>query len=62
MNQTTKVANAGAVGAALGVLIVMFMPESVYVFTPETAAMATAAFGTIFSYIMRFVPKPPVGL
>ncbi len=62
MNQTTKIANAGAVGAAIGVLVVMFMPEKVYMFTPETAAMATAAFGTIFSYIMRFLPRPPVGL
>ena len=62
MNQTTRVADAGAVGAALGVLVVMFMPETAYKFTPETAAMATAAFGTIFAYLMKFLPKPPVGL
>ena len=61
MNETTKVANAGAVGAALGVLVVMFMPEKAYVFTPETASMATAAFGTIFAYLMKFLPKPSAG-
>jgi len=48
----------GTVGGAIGVLVVMFMPESVHVFTPETASMATLAFGTIASYVMRYVPKP----
>ena len=50
---------AGGVGGALGVLTVLFMPESVYVFTPETAATATAAFGLVFAWLMRFLPKPP---
>ncbi len=48
----------GGVGGALGVLVTLFMPESVYVFTPETASVATAAFGIIFSYGMRWLPAP----
>lgn len=58
MQPQTKVANAGGVGAALGVLIVLFMPASVVIFTPETAATATAALGVIFGYLMAFLPKP----
>ena len=48
----------GTVGGAVGVLVVMFMPENVILFTPEKAAMATLAFGTIFSWAMRFLPQP----
>lgn len=49
----------GALGAAVGVLIVTFMPASWYVFTPETAATATGAFGVVFSWIARYLPAPP---
>ena len=48
----------GTVGGAFGVLVVMFMPPTWHVFTPETAAVATLAFGTIFGYVMRYLPKP----
>ncbi len=48
----------GTVGGAIGVLVVMFMPSDWYVFTPDTASVATLAFGTIFSYVMRYLPKP----
>ncbi len=48
----------GGVGGALGVLAVLFMPADWYIFTPESAAVATAAFGVIFSYAMRWLPAP----
>ncbi len=54
-----KAAQAGGVGAALGVLVVLFMPEYLYTFTPETASIATIAFGQLFSYLVKFLPKPP---
>ncbi len=50
----------GGIGGAVGVLVVLFMPETVHIFTPETASMATAALGVIFSYLIRFLPQPPV--
>lgn len=50
---------SGGIGGAIGFLVVMFMPESVHVFTPEQAAGATAAFGVVFNYLARFLPKPP---
>ena len=49
----------GALGAALGVLVVMFIPVSWYVFTPATAATATGAFGVVFSWLARYLPPPP---
>jgi len=58
MKPETQTATGGTVGGAIGVLIVLFMPESVYVFTPATAATATAALGIIASYGMGFMPKP----
>ena len=58
MQPQTKVANAGTVGAAIGVLVVLFMPETVIIFTPETAATATAALGVVFGWGMAFIPKP----
>ncbi len=48
----------GGVGGALGVLVVLFMPPAVYQFTAESAAVGTAAFGVIFSFVMQYVPKP----
>ncbi len=51
----------GGVGGALGVLTVLFMPDTLYVFTPETASIATAAFGVVFGYLMRFAPQPSGG-
>ncbi len=48
----------GGVGGAIGVLVVLFMPPSFYQFTAESAAVATAAFGVIFSFGMQYVPKP----
>lgn len=58
MGSQKVVAGAGGIGSALGVLFVLFLPDSVIVFTPETAAIATAAFGVVFGYLMAFVPKP----
>ena len=58
MKPETKAANSGTVGGALGILVVLFMPASVFVFDATTAAVATAAFGIIFSYGMQFAPKP----
>ncbi len=51
---------AGVVGSAAGVLVVMFLPHfwTTFVFTPNEAALATAAFGTIFGWGIRFLPKP----
>jgi len=51
----------GGVGGALGILAVIFMPPSVFIFTPETASIATAALGVVFSYLVKFLPKPPAG-
>ncbi len=48
----------GGIGGALGVLVVLFMPSDVILFTPEKAAMATAAFGILFSYLVRYLPAP----
>jgi len=59
MNPTPgKTIAGGGIGGALGVLVVLFMPENVHVFTAETASVATAAFGIIFSYLVRFLPQP----
>lgn len=49
----------GALGAAIGVLVVIFMPVNWYAFTPETAATATGAFGVVFSWLARYLPAPP---
>lgn len=57
MNQGKTVVGGG-VGGALGVLVVLFMPDSVHVFTPETAAVATAAFGILFSHLVKYLPAP----
>ena len=59
MKPETKVANAGSVGAAIGVLIVVFLPMFTTVtFTPEIAAVVSGAFAAIFNYLMSFAPKP----
>ncbi len=60
MNPTNPnaVVGSGAVGAALGVLLVMFLPQFTSVtFTANEAAMATAAFGTVFAWGIRFIPR-----
>ncbi len=59
MPSTKKTVTGSGVGGAIGVLIVVFMPATVFVFTPETASMATAAFGVVFSYLIRYIPTPP---
>ena len=51
-----RVALGGGVGAAVGVLVVLFMPTSVHVFTAETGALAAASIGTIASFIVSFLP------
>lgn len=51
-------AAAGTVGGALGVLTVLFFPSEWYIFTAETASVATAAFGIVFSYAMQWIPTP----
>ncbi len=48
----------GGVGGAIGVLAVLFMPDTWHIFTPEEASMATAAIGIVFSYAMRYLPAP----
>ncbi|KKK87559.1 hypothetical protein LCGC14_2752020 [marine sediment metagenome] len=53
-----RTVTGGGIGGALGVLVVLFMPGDVHVFTPETASVATAAFGIVFSYLVRFLPQP----
>lgn len=58
MKKQGKTIAGGGVGGALGVLVVLFMPEHVHDFTPETASVATAAFGIIFSWLVRFMPQP----
>ena len=50
------VAYGGGVGAAIGVLVVLFMPTSVHVFTAETGALAAASVGTLASFIVSFLP------
>jgi len=54
-----KAVGAGGIGGALGVLVVMFMPDAWHTFTAEQAAVATMAFGVIFSWLVRFLPQPP---
>ena len=49
----------GALGAALGFLVVLFMPEQWHVFTAEQAAGATGSFGVVFSWFARYLPPPP---
>ena len=51
-----RVALGGGVGAAIGVLVVIFMPPSWHVFTVETGAIAAAAIGSIASFIVSFLP------
>lgn len=55
---TKRTIAGGGVGGALGVLVVLFLPETSYIFTPETASVATAAFGIVFSYLIRYLPQP----
>ncbi len=53
-----KATVTGGVGGAIGFLVVLFMPETWHVFTPETAAAAAAAFGIFFTYLSRWIPDP----
>ncbi len=48
----------GGLGGALGALVVTFMPATLHIFTPESAAVSTAAFGIVFSYLVRYLPAP----
>jgi len=48
----------GGIGAALGVLVVEFLPATMHTFTPESASVTTAAFGIVFSYLVRYLPAP----
>ena len=51
-----RVALGGGVGAAVGVLVVIFMPPSWHVFTADTGAIAAAAIGTVAGFIISFLP------
>lgn len=48
----------GGLGGGLAALVVTFMPPDWHVFTPETAAVSTAAFGAVISYLVRYLPAP----
>lgn len=56
---TARAVVGGGIGGALGFLVVLFMPDTWHTFTPETASAATAAFGVVFSYLIRYLPQPP---
>jgi hypothetical protein len=48
-----------ALGSALGVIFVIFIPKMTeVVFTVEEAAIMTAALGTVFTAVVAYLPKP----
>ena len=61
MTATGNQATVGSgVGAALGVAVVILVPKLVteWTWTPEEASVMTGAAGTIFAYLIRFLPRP----
>jgi len=54
-----KAVMGGGVGAALGVVVVVFLPKFGVELDATEASMLTAAFGTIFAWAIRhFLPTP----
>lgn len=50
------------VGSAIGVIIVVLVPEFTEIeWTPEKAALMTAALGTVVAWAFRYLPKPRAG-
>ncbi len=50
---------ASGIGGALGVILVMFIPEFTDITLDATkASLLTAAFGTVFAALVRYLPKP----
>ena len=60
--QTTtpnRTLSGGGAGSALGVILVVMAPKfSEIVFTVEEASIMTAALGTIFAWLVRYIPQP----
>ena len=49
----------GTVGGALGVVVVVMAPKLTELTLDATeASLMTAALGIIFSYLVRYLPKP----
>ena len=50
---------ASGIGGALGVILVMFIPKFTDITLDATeASLLTAAFGTVFAVLVRYLPKP----
>ncbi len=59
MQKTHQHAAGAGVGGALGFVVVMFLPKLADItITPEEAAGLTAALGVLFSYLVKFLPRP----
>ncbi len=53
----------GGAGSALGVIVVMFLPKLTDITLDATeASLLTAAFGVVFSWLIRYLPKPRGGV
>ena len=49
----------GGVGSALGVIFVVMMPKLTELTLDATeASLMTAAMGTLFAWLVRYLPKP----
>ena len=49
----------GGVGSALGVIFVMFLSKMTDLDLDATdGGMLTAAFGVVFAWVIRYLPKP----
>ena len=52
----------GGLGGALGVVAVVMLPKfTALTFTPDEAAIMTAALGIIFGWLVRYLPAPRTG-
>lgn len=61
MNMTTHTNTTvgGGIGAALGIILVVgFNHFSANPFGAEVAAVMTGAFGIVFSWLVKYLPKP----
>ncbi len=60
MHSMDRRTGGAALGSALGVVVVVFLPKiwETVVFTVEEGSMLTAAFGIIFTAAVAYLPKP----
>ena len=62
MTTPNRTVVSGGLGSALGVVAVVILPKfTELTFTPDEAALMTAALGIIFGWLVRYLPAPGGG-